>query len=130
MKSTAARVQGLESRAAVPAAAGHDILFNMGLHIAAWILVHWLLGIAWLDPGRISYALWAGVVLILWWSAWSRRNPPWPTRPEQRMAIYALFTFTIFGAAFLMGRWQGYFVLLELIALWVADRLLRAQRAA
>ena len=93
----------------------------MELQIAAWILMCWLLAAAWIvDP---DYALWAGVLVMIWWPTWLNRIPPWPPR-ARRVFVYPIFLGTVFIFAFFIGHWQAWFVLIEIIVLWVAERLM------
>ena len=101
----------------------------MGLHIAAWILIHWMLTIAWLDSTRLSYVFWAGLAAVFWWLGWVRRNPPWPVRPEQRLLIYGIFLASTFVLAVFMDRWQGWLIFLEIILLWVGEQVWRRRAA-
>lgn len=102
----------------------------MSLHIAAWILVNWMLTIAWLDSGRQHYIFWAGVTGIVWWLAWVRRNPPRPARPEQRIFIYLFFLATTSMLAVFMGSWRAGLIFLEFIVLLISERLLFRRRPA
>jgi hypothetical protein len=97
----------------------------MELHIAAWILVNWLLAVAWLDSTKPQFCLWAGLVLFLWWIAWYRRNPPWPENPSQRLVIYVIFTGSVLAMAIFIGNLLAYLVLFEVILLWAVEILLR-----
>ena len=101
----------------------------MGLHVAAWILIHWILTIAWLDSTRLHYIFWAGVAAVFWWLAWIRRNPPWPTRPEQRIMIYGIFAGTSFILAVFMSRWQAYLILFEYFVLFILEQMRRRRTA-
>lgn len=97
----------------------------MVLHIVSLILVEWLLIIAWFDPAKTRYALWAAVVVLLWWIAWRNRNPPWPPVPYLRPIIYLFFLLLIFPWVFLSGSWQAYLVLLEILALYGLELYLK-----
>jgi len=89
-----------------------------------------MLTIAWLDSTRLNYVYWACLTAVIWWLAWVRRNPPWPPRPELRMAIYAVFGLSALVLAVFMDRWQGYLIVLEFALLWLGEQLWRRQQAA
>jgi hypothetical protein len=102
----------------------------MGLHVAAWILINWLLTVAWLDSTRLYFIFWAGVVVLFWWFGWIRRNPPWPSRPEERLILYGIFFGSSFMLAFFINLWQAYLIPLEYVILWIVEQRRRRQRTA
>ena len=93
----------------------------MELQIASWILMCWLLAAAWIvDP---DYALWAGVMVMIWWATWINRIPRWPPGPR-RFLVYMIFLGTVFMFAFFIAQWQAWFVLIEILVLWVVERFM------
>ena len=97
----------------------------MWLHIAAWIIINWLLAAAWIS--NPVYALWAALVVFLWWTAWYYRFPPWP-HPAWRFLVYLFFIGSAFIFAFFSGFWQVYFVMFEIMAFWLGEILIQRRK--
>jgi hypothetical protein len=94
----------------------------MMLFIVAMVLINWLLLAAWLvDP---VFALWAIIVVFLWWHAALNRIPPWPPR-NYRGLVYLLLIFFFLSVAFVTGVREIYFIPFEIAILWLIEKRFR-----
>jgi hypothetical protein len=103
-----------------------DKIKLMTLFIVAMILINWLLLAAWLvDP---VFALWAIIVVFLWWFAALNRTPAWPP-PNYRGLVYLLLILFFLSVAFVTGVREIYFIPFEILILWLIERRLRKASA-
>jgi hypothetical protein len=99
----------------------------MILFIVAMILINWLLAAAWIvDPW---YAFWALVVTFLWWFASFNRKPLWPS-PARRGLLYIAIFLWFLAVALVIEVPLAFLVPAEILALMVAERLIRRSAVA
>jgi hypothetical protein len=80
------------------------------------ILINWLLAAAWVVDRQ--YALWAILVVFLWWVAGLKRNPRWPS-PSRRGLIYLGLIFWFLAVGFVTGVTAIYLIPVEILVLWL-----------
>lgn len=89
----------------------------MILLVTGFVLVFWLMSVAWLDDTRYYYSFYAAGVFIIWWIAWRHRTPPWPERLPYHPLLMVLTLLLTAVMAFLVGEWPAYLVPLTVLVL-------------